>query len=186
MPTVYLGLGSNIGDRAAHLAFALRRLADAFSLTGVSSVWETDPVGYVDQGRFLNLVARVETDASPREVLETAVAIERARGRERTFRNAPRTLDIDVLLYGDAVVDEDGEGAGAEGLEVPHPRMRERPFVLVPLLELEPGLVDPATGAAYGELAAARPSPGMERVMAAKELLDEGGRDGQDADESSA
>lgn len=168
MPTVYLGLGSNVGEREGHLAHALRRLGEAFDLTGVSSVWETDPVGYEDQGRFLNLVARVETDAPPLEVLHTVRSIEGERGRERTFRNAPRTLDMDVLLYGDRVVDE-------EGLTIPHPRMHERPFVLVPLLELDTGLEDPRTGERLAELAAAATSSrtGMEPVMIGERLLHE-------------
>lgn len=166
MTTVYLGLGSNVGDRRAHLGHALRRLADAYELTGVSSVWETDPVGYEDQRRFLNLVARVETDATPRAVLDTARSIEEERGRERTFRNAPRTLDIDVLLYGDAIVDE-------AGLKVPHARMRERAFVLVPLLELDPGLEDPRTGEPLAGRDAAGPSSreGMNAIMAGERLM---------------
>ena len=166
--TAFLGLGSNVGDRRAHLAHALHRLEEEYELTGVSSVWETDPVGYEDQSPFLNLVARVEADGGARSLLETVRRIEAERGRERTFRNAPRTLDIDVLLYGDAVVDE-------EGLTVPHPRMRDRPFVLVPLLELDAGLADPRTGERYGEMKAASSSSrtGMERLMAGEELRDD-------------
>lgn len=166
MATVYLGLGSNVGDRRAHLAYALRRLDDAFGVTGVSSVWKTDPVGYEDQPRFLNLVARIETDAEPDEVLDTARAIERERDRERTFRNAPRTLDIDVLLHGRRVVDRDG-------LTVPHPRMHERPFVLVPLLELAPDVEDPRTGERFAAHDAAASQEGMQRIMAGERLLHE-------------
>ncbi len=167
MTTVYLGLGSNIGDRRSHLAHGVRRLDQEYGITGVSSVWETDPVGYAAQGRFLNLVARVETEAPPREVLETVRAIEGERGRERTFRNAPRTLDIDILLYGDLTMEE-------KGLTIPHPRMTGRTFVLVPLLELEPGLRDPRSGRAFAELAAAQPSEvAMQRTMAGKDLANE-------------
>ncbi|MFO7893586.1 MAG: 2-amino-4-hydroxy-6-hydroxymethyldihydropteridine diphosphokinase [Longimicrobiales bacterium] len=168
MPTVYLGLGSNLDGRRGHLGHALRRLGEAFELTGVSSVWETDPVGYEDQGRFLNLVARVETDVEPREVLDTVRSIEEERSRERTFRNAPRTLDIDILLYGDRVVDEDE-------LTIPHPHMHQRPFVLVPLLELDTGLEDPRTGERLAALEAAAPSSrtGMEQVMIGERLLHE-------------
>lgn len=164
--TAFLGLGSNVGDRRAHLAHALDRLDQEYELTGVSSVWKTEPVGYEDQPPFLNLVARVEADGGARSLLDTARRIEAERGRERTFRNAPRTLDIDLLLYGDEVVDE-------EGLRVPHPRMRERPFVLVPLLELDAGLEDPRTGDRYEGMKAAAPSSrtGMERLMAGEELL---------------
>ena len=162
----YLGLGSNVGDREGHLSHALSRLDQEYGLTGVSSVWETEPVGYEDQDRFLNLVARVATDAGARSLLETAHGIEEERGRERRFPNAPRTLDIDLLLYGDDVLDE-------EGLTVPHPRMHERPFVLVPLLELDPGIRDPATGERYAEMEAAAPSSrsGMERITAGEKLL---------------
>lgn len=166
MATVYLGLGSNLGDRREHLAQALRRLDRVYGLTGVSSVWETDPVGYRDQPRFLNLVARLETDTDPGTVLETARSIEAERGRERREKNGPRTLDIDVLLYGDRVVKE-------EGLTIPHPRMHERAFVLVPLLELDPDVVDPRTGRRFGEQAAALSRQGVEQVMAGEELLDE-------------
>lgn len=169
MATVYLGLGSNLGDRRGHLAHGLRRLDEAYGLTGVSSVWETDPVGYEDQPRFLNLVARLETEAGPRAVLDTARTIEEERGRERTGeRNGPRTLDIDLLLHGDRVVDE-------EGLQVPHPRMTERAFVLVPLLELDTRLEDPRTGERIAGLDAAAPSARgrMEKVMAGEELLHE-------------
>lgn len=168
MDTVYLGLGSNLGDRRAHLGHGLRRLDEMFGLTGVSSVWETDPVGYRDQPRFLNLVARVETRAGPAAVLKTVRAIEQERGRERTEKNGPRTLDIDVLLYGGRVVHE-------EGLDIPHPRMHERAFVLVPLLELDPAVEDPRSGERFAGLEAAAPSSrsGMERVMAGEELLDE-------------
>lgn len=164
--TAFLGLGSNVGDRRDHLAHALRRLDEEYDLTGVSSLWETEPVGYEDQDRFLNLVARIETDTTPRALLETVRAIEEERGRERTFPNGPRTLDIDLLLFGDVVVDE-------EGLEVPHPRMAERPFVLVPLLELDTGIEDPGTGERYAEMEAAQPSSrsGMERLMAGEKLL---------------
>lgn len=163
--SVYLGLGSNVGDRRAHLAHALDRLDAAFGLTGVSGVYETDPVGYRDQPRFLNLVARLRTDLAPRALLDRLRAIERERGRERTFKNAPRTLDIDLLLYGDRVIDQ-------EGLRVPHPRMTERSFVLVPLLELDPELTHPVSGQAFHGLEAASPSEEMKRVMAGEELLD--------------
>ena len=162
----YLGLGSNIGARAEHLAFALQRLKELGRVTGVSSVYETDPVGYTEQPRFLNLVVRLQTSLGPGALLEEVRAIEEERGRERRFRNAPRTLDVDVLLYGSAVVDR-------EELQVPHPRMAERTFVLVPLLELDAELEDPRTGARYAELEAAGPSSreGIERVMSGERLL---------------
>ena len=162
----YLGLGSNVGARTDHLAFALRRLRDLGRIEGVSGVYETEPVGYLRQSRFLNLVVRLRTPLGPRELLEGVRSIEEERGRERRFRNAPRTLDIDILLYGDRVVTE-------PGLQVPHPRMAERAFVLVPLLELDAEIADPRTGTRYAELEAADPSSsqGIERVMPGERLL---------------
>lgn len=158
----YLGLGSNLGDRRAHLAYAVAGLREAGRVTGASGVYETEPMGYVDQPAFLNAVVRLETDLDPAALMQRVQGIERDRGRIRTFRNGPRTLDIDLLLYGSAVVDE-------AHLTIPHPRMSERPFVIVPLLELEPEVTDPRTGAPFTE-------PGsdheMRRVMSGEELLD--------------
>ncbi len=167
----FLGLGSNVGNRRGHLAHALRRLDAATTLTGVSPVYETAPVGYTDQGPFLNLVVRLETGMEPGTLLELVRAIERERGRERTFRNAPRTLDIDILLYGDRTVDR-------PGLTIPHPRMHERAFVLVPLLALAPEVADPRTGRRLAgvleELEAGGTGPGragVRKVMTGEELL---------------
>lgn len=157
--TVFIGLGSNVGDRHDHLAHALRVLAERDRLIAVSSVYETEPVGFLDQGRFLNAVAALDTWRRPAELLEAAREIERERGRIRAFPNAPRTLDMDLLLYGDETVDW-------EGLIIPHPRMRERAFVLVPLLELAPDLVEPGTGRSYEtylrELAGEEPEGGED------------------------
>lgn len=139
-----LALGSNLPNRVEHLAYAVGRLAEETELRALSSVYETDPVGYTEQGAFLNMVVKVGTDRSPEEVLGLARAVEAERGRVRRFRNSPRTLDIDVLLYGDREVRR-------EDLVIPHPRMKDRPFVLVPLLELEPDARDPATGAPFRE-----------------------------------
>ena len=156
----YLGLGSNLGDRAAHLAFALARLADddGIELLEVSDVIETAPVGGVEQPAFLNAVCRVATSLAPRDLLCAAIAIEAARGRrrEQETRWGPRVLDIDVILYADRVIDE-------PGLRIPHPRLASRAFVLVPLAQLAPDLVHPETGATIGDLAAGimkdRPAP---------------------------
>jgi 2-amino-4-hydroxy-6-hydroxymethyldihydropteridine diphosphokinase len=160
----FLGLGSNMGDRRAHLAWAVHRLAEETRLTGLSSVWETEPVGFVDQPPFLNLVVRVATEREPDALLELAHRIEVERGRERTFRNAPRTLDIDLLLLGDRRVDR-------PGLTLPHPRMRDRWFVLAPLLELEPELRDPVTGERYQDLLPPRPA-GARHVAPGSTLLE--------------
>jgi 2-amino-4-hydroxy-6-hydroxymethyldihydropteridine diphosphokinase len=127
----YLGLGSNIGNREKLLGEAVRRLhmrAD-ISVTAVSSLYETDPVGYTDQPLFLNIACRVETELSSVELLDQVLGIERALGRERLIRWGPRTIDIDVLLY-------DNLSIATPALNVPHPRIMERAFVLVPLLEV--------------------------------------------------
>lgn len=137
----YLSLGSNVGDRRAHLAGALATLAAGEPLR-VSSVYVTEPVGGVAQDDFWNLVVELETSASPHELLARARRAEADAGRTREVRWGPRTLDVDVLLVGDQVVDD-------EELTVPHPRLAERAFVLVPLAELAPELV------ADGQLAAA-------------------------------
>jgi len=135
----YIGLGSNLGDRRAQLDEALRRLdADpAVAVVAVSSFRDTDPVGVVDQPRFLNAAAALDTSLPPRELLDRLLAVERALGRDRSGeRWGPRTVDLDLLLYGDLALDE-------PGLTVPHPRLDERRFVLEPLVELDPALTLP-------------------------------------------
>ncbi len=129
----YLSLGSNVGNRAAHLAAGVDLVA-AGEPVRVSRVYETEPVGGVAQDDFWNLVIELETDATPRALLERARRAEAARGRVRDVRWGPRTLDVDVLLVGDLVSDD-------PEITVPHPRMYERLFVLVPLGELAPELV---------------------------------------------
>lgn len=119
-------------------------------------MYETDPVGYAGQGPFLNMVVRVETGLPPVALLELGRRLEAERGRERTFRNGPRTLDVDILLFGDRSV-------RAEGLTIPHPRMTARPFVLVPLLELDPELEDPVTGRPYAAMVEDAPA-GLRRL----------------------
>ncbi|WP_029075437.1 2-amino-4-hydroxy-6-hydroxymethyldihydropteridine diphosphokinase [Kaistia adipata] len=135
MTEAFLGLGSNLGDRAATLRAAITALdaAPGVRVTRTSSLYETPPWGPVPQGPYLNACIGVETILSPRALLELGLAIERDHGRERAIRWGPRTLDIDLLLYGSDHVDEDG-------LIVPHPRMAERAFVLVPLSEIAPEL----------------------------------------------
>lgn len=128
----YLGLGSNLGDRRAHLRAAVAALPD---VVAVSPVYETDPVGGPPgQGPYLNLVAALETNLSPRQLLDVAHSLEDAAGRVRKERDGPRTLDVDVLLVGDLCVDE-------PDLVVPHPRMWQRRFVLAPLADLANGSV---------------------------------------------
>jgi 2-amino-4-hydroxy-6-hydroxymethyldihydropteridine diphosphokinase len=134
---VFLSLGSNVGDRRGYLEEALARLeAEAVHVVRTSSVYETAPWGPVPQGPFLNLVAEVRTTLEPRALLACAQRVEAVLGRARQVRWGPRTVDVDVLLYGDRVVCE-------PDLEIPHPRLRQRAFVLVPLFEVAPDLVLP-------------------------------------------
>jgi 2-amino-4-hydroxy-6-hydroxymethyldihydropteridine diphosphokinase len=143
-----VSLGSNLGDRGAHLDFAVARLRTILDDLRVSRYRDTDPVGVPDrQPLFLNAAAVGETALGARELLDALLAIERERGRERPFPGAARTLDLDLVLYGSLVADE-------PGLIVPHPRFRERLFVLEPLAEIAPDLVDPVTGRTVGELRA--------------------------------
>jgi 2-amino-4-hydroxy-6-hydroxymethyldihydropteridine diphosphokinase len=144
--SVAIGLGSNVGDRRAHLDYAAARLATILEGLRISRYLETAPFGVSeDQPPFLNAVVVGEVSISARDLLNQLLAIERERGRERPYRWAPRTLDLDLLLYGDAIIDE-------PGLAVPHPRLRERRFVLEPLAEVAPNRVDPVTGLTVGEL----------------------------------
>jgi 2-amino-4-hydroxy-6-hydroxymethyldihydropteridine diphosphokinase len=144
---VAIALGSNLGDRAAHLDFAAARLAEFLEKLSISRWYETDPVGVGEQPRFLNGGAVGETSLSAREVLDRLLAIERERGRERPCAGAPRTLDLDLVLFGDQRMNE-------PGLDVPHPRFRERRFVLDPLAEIAPQMVDPVTGLTIAALLA--------------------------------
>jgi 2-amino-4-hydroxy-6-hydroxymethyldihydropteridine diphosphokinase len=136
MTRAYVGLGANLGDREQTIRAAVAELPD---VVAVSPLRETDPVGVTDQPRFLNGVAALETELAPRELLDVLLAVERRLGRERRERWGPRTIDLDLLLYGDAVIDEDG-------LKIPHPRLHERRFVLEPLADLAPQLVVPGLG----------------------------------------
>jgi 2-amino-4-hydroxy-6-hydroxymethyldihydropteridine diphosphokinase len=146
---VYLGLGSNIGDREAALETALEQLnAPDLRLLRKSSLYETEPIGFADQGWFLNMVAEFETDLFPKQLLQRMQKVERNMGRVRAIRNGPRKIDIDILLYGKAVVK-------TEELEIPHPRYRDRRFTLAPLAELSPALRDPMTGQTMAQMLAA-------------------------------
>jgi len=139
--TAFVGIGSNLGDRESHLSRAVELLstADNIEVSAVSQIRETEPVGPVEQGPFLNAAVRVETELAPRELLHLLLDIEERMGRVRRERFGPRTIDLDLLLYGDEVVDE-------PGLTVPHPRLTERRFALEPLSDLDPGLTIPGSG----------------------------------------
>ena len=143
MTLAYVGLGANLGDRER----SIRRAAELIGARRLSSIRETEPWGYADQPLFLNAVAEVETRLEPRALLDELLAVERRLGRERSGpRYGPRTIDLDLLLYGDRVVDE-------TGLAVPHPRLHERLFVLEPLAELAPSLEIPGNGTVQALLA---------------------------------
>ncbi len=144
----YLGLGSNLGDREDNLARALSLLAEKVDLQAVSSIYETDPVGYKEQPLFLNMVCRIATGLSPADLLQLAKEIEVGMGRAASFVNAPRPIDIDVLVYGNMILE-------TQELTVPHPRLKERAFVLVPLAEIAPDLVVPGLQEGIVQLAAA-------------------------------
>jgi 2-amino-4-hydroxy-6-hydroxymethyldihydropteridine diphosphokinase len=138
----YVGLGANLGERETTVREALARLAaePGIEVVSVSQLRETDPVGYADQPRFVNAAAAVETVLSPRDLLARLLAIERALGRTRDGpRYGPRTIDLDLLLYGVETLDE-------PGLRLPHPRLHERRFALEPLAELDPEAVVPGRG----------------------------------------
>ena len=136
MTRAYIGVGANLGDREATIRAALAALP---GVVGVSQLRETDPVGVVDQPPFLNGAVALETELSPRELLDALLAVERELGRERRERWGPRTIDLDLLLYGDETIDE-------PRLTVPHPRLHERRFALEPLLDLDPDLAIPGRG----------------------------------------
>jgi 2-amino-4-hydroxy-6-hydroxymethyldihydropteridine diphosphokinase len=132
---IYIALGANIGERAAQLSDAIAEMGKmGVTVTKQSSVYETAPVGYTDQPSFYNMVVEVETHQSVTDLLDTLQQIERQLGRERLFKNGPRTIDLDILYY-------NGEDIQSEHLTVPHPRMQERAFVLAPLAEIAPELV---------------------------------------------
>ncbi|VAX42844.1 2-amino-4-hydroxy-6-hydroxymethyldihydropteridinepyrophosphokinase [hydrothermal vent metagenome] len=149
---VYLGIGSNLGDRARHVQHALDHLGtlDQTRLVAVSAVIETAPVGPIEQGAYLNAAAAIETGLSPRELLGALHTIERAQGRDREqeARWGPRTLDLDILVYAELRIAE-------PGLTIPHPRLHERLFVLGPLAEIAPELIVPGRHQTVGELLAA-------------------------------
>jgi 2-amino-4-hydroxy-6-hydroxymethyldihydropteridine diphosphokinase len=145
MATVYLGLGSNLGNRARNIYRALRLLGSRVRLGNISSMYETEPVGLAEQPWFLNLVCCGETDLSPEALLNLAKTIERQMGRKRGVRFGPRLIDVDILVYDDLVL-------STPLLQIPHPRLHQRAFVLIPLSEVAPGLILPVLNRGVEEL----------------------------------
>ena len=145
MVTVYLGLGSNLGNRQGNLDRGLDFLSQRLRIEKVSSVYDTEPLGNTNQPRFLNLVCQVSTGLEPMALLALAKGIESKLGRLPHTSNAPRPIDIDILFYGDQVIE-------TPELVIPHPKMTERAFVLVPLDEIAPDLVHPVSGKTIREL----------------------------------
>lgn len=155
MGTAYIGLGANLGDRFEVLGWAVERLGAIGTVDAVSPVYETEPLHVVDQPRFLNAVARVRTALRPESVLAGLLAIELDAGRTRSVRHGPRTLDLDLLLYDDQIIH-------TPDLTLPHPRLHERAFVLIPLADLAPDLLIPGHDATVAQfLALLAPDPGV-------------------------
>lgn len=155
MKRIYLSLGSNVGDRTGNLRAAIDRLeAPDLHTLRISPIYETEPVDYTAQRWFLNLVMEAETELFPQQLLARIHKIERALGRVRTVPKGPRTIDIDILFYGNTVM-------RSATLEIPHPRLHERRFVLVPLADLEPGLRHPVMHKTVRELLDTAPAQTM-------------------------
>jgi 2-amino-4-hydroxy-6-hydroxymethyldihydropteridine diphosphokinase len=159
MPTVYLSLGSNLGDREANLRSAIAALSlGGVRVKQVSSIYETEPVDYLDQPWFLNCVLGVETDLQPHVLLLALRAIESQLGSQKEFAKGPRKIDLDILLYG-------SETIATPDLQVPHPRMLQRRFVLTPLAEIAPKLKHPSWPASAIELLQRLADPSQVRLL---------------------
>jgi 2-amino-4-hydroxy-6-hydroxymethyldihydropteridine diphosphokinase len=143
--TAYIAMGTNLGDRLANLRAAIAALAPEIEVLEESPVYETEPWGYADQPPFLNMALRTATDLSPRNLLGRLKGLEATLGRIPSFRNGPRLIDLDILFYDDLILD-------TPALAIPHPRLHERAFVLIPLAEIAPSLVHPALRLSVAQL----------------------------------
>jgi 2-amino-4-hydroxy-6-hydroxymethyldihydropteridine diphosphokinase len=157
---IYLGLGSNIGDRQANLEQTLGLLAEELDILAVSSIYETPPWGYADQPAFYNQAVKAGTCLKPLALLEFIKSTESGMGRIPTFRYGPRCIDVDILFYDDLVM-------ATETLTIPHPQLSERAFVLVPLAEIAPGLVHPISGRTTTVLLGEVDQHGIHRITEA-------------------
>jgi 2-amino-4-hydroxy-6-hydroxymethyldihydropteridine diphosphokinase len=155
---VHLALGANLGDRISNLRAAIQALAPQVRVLAESPVYETPPWGYEDQPAFLNMALRAETDLAPDALLHHLKQIEARLGRTETFRYGPRSIDLDILFYDDRIVNEDD-------LVIPHPRLHERAFVLVPLADLSPGLVHPVLRRTAADLLAGADTGGIRKLI---------------------
>jgi 2-amino-4-hydroxy-6-hydroxymethyldihydropteridine diphosphokinase len=158
MPSVYLALGSNIGDRQANLGEAISRMTQSsIHVTKLSSIYETEPLEYLDQPWFLNAVLLAETHLSPAQLLSALRRIESEMGSKKPFAKGPRLIDLDILLYADETIH-------TPDLQIPHPRMLQRNFVLAPLAEIAPHLRHPSWPANAAELLAHSPDKSLVRL----------------------
>jgi 2-amino-4-hydroxy-6-hydroxymethyldihydropteridine diphosphokinase len=159
MHVIYLALGSNIGDRQVNLKVAIHALEPEIHPTACSPIYETPPWGYLDQPKFLNQVIKGETQLSPANLLDYIKEIERKQGRQETFQNGPRLIDLDILFYDQEVID-------SPPLTIPHPRLENRAFVLVPLADLAPHYLHPILGESVLDLLAKIDYEGIVRYSA--------------------
>jgi 2-amino-4-hydroxy-6-hydroxymethyldihydropteridine diphosphokinase len=155
--TIYLALGTNLGDRLANLKEAIASLTPQMTVKGKSQVYETPPWGYADQPKFLNQVVRAKTYLEPEQLLKHLKRLEVALGRKESFPNGPRLIDIDILFYDDLIYN-------SPALIIPHPRLHERAFVLVPLMDLAPDLVHPVNNKSVREMLEGCKPEGIEKV----------------------